>query len=411
MVYQISGFSCLPLHSQVPRSSDSYYLMYSDRRGDMKRLIQCGMVISSLLIACGEPGSIDPSTADSCTDTLTLSVSDTLGIMFGDSIYVFGTIAQAGFDRDGNIIVLDGLKAQMSIFSPSGELLRTVGRKGSGPGEFQYPYSYALLNDGSLIIGDWAGAATVFFDSTFEFSDQLLGYSPVSPQFPVAGPGDSYIAWALKLGSNVEEYEGISFIGLYTEGLDPDLIYESWPLIIIEYMVDDELNRDVDAYQVFFDSDSQGILFAAVSDDSTYRIDGYNLDGTSFLVYEQEWERIEKTEKELEEDVYIESLSRRGDDGSSSVNRTEIQDIYPWHNAIGALEIDDENYIWIGLAYTSTPTFNIYDSSGELFKVVTIPELEGVRGLRYSFRNGMLAYDYAPLDYPKVYLLELSGLD
>ncbi len=27
-------------------------------------------------------------------------------------------------------------------------------------------------------------------------------------------------------------------------------------------------------------------------------------------------------------------------------------------------------------------------------------------GLRFCFQGGYLAYDYAPLDYPKVYLLD-----
>lgn len=37
--------------------------------------------------------------------------------------------------------------------------------------------------------------------------------------------------------------------------------------------------------------------------------------------------------------------------------------------------------------------------------IVSIPDLDGVRGLEFPLRNGLLAYDSAPDDYPKVYLL------
>ncbi len=50
-------------------------------------------------------------------------------------------------DVDGNIYVLDYLLAQIIVLSPTGERLRTIGRKGKGPGEFQLPRSFTLSGD------------------------------------------------------------------------------------------------------------------------------------------------------------------------------------------------------------------------------------------------------------------------
>ena len=40
-------------------------------------------------------------------------------------------------DADGNVYLLDGQISEIQVFDPEGELLRTIGRQGEGPGEFQ----------------------------------------------------------------------------------------------------------------------------------------------------------------------------------------------------------------------------------------------------------------------------------
>ncbi len=107
----------------------------------------------------------------------------------------------------------------------------------------------------------------------------------------------------------------------------------------------------------------------------------------------------------MAEGMLNEGLSR-SDEGSTTVRREEIEDVDPFHLAIGTLSTDWNGNVWVGQGYTSIPTFEVYDEAGALLKVVTIPDLEGVRGLRFCFLNGMLAYDYAPIDYPKIYLLD-----
>ena len=55
-------------------------------------------------------------------------------------------------DCEQNILVSDwGLHA-IKIFSNSGELLHSIGRKGNGKGEFIYPYGIAISNSGILFV-------------------------------------------------------------------------------------------------------------------------------------------------------------------------------------------------------------------------------------------------------------------
>ena len=54
-----------------------------------------------------------------------------------DDEILFGTIAEFLHDDDGNIYLLDGQLSEIQVFDRGGEWLRTVGRQGEGPGEFQ----------------------------------------------------------------------------------------------------------------------------------------------------------------------------------------------------------------------------------------------------------------------------------
>lgn len=53
-----------------------------------------------------------------------------------DEDVMFGVISQFLHDDAANIYLLDGQLSEVLVFSPDGELLRTLGRAGEGPGEF-----------------------------------------------------------------------------------------------------------------------------------------------------------------------------------------------------------------------------------------------------------------------------------
>lgn len=56
----------------------------------------------------------------------------------------FGKIQSFTVDDSGSIYVLDRMNYNIKVFDPSGRCLRTFGRQGQGPGEFEYPYSLSI---------------------------------------------------------------------------------------------------------------------------------------------------------------------------------------------------------------------------------------------------------------------------
>jgi len=67
---------------------------------------------------------------------------------------------------NGSFVVVDGMQHNAKVFDGSGRLLLTIGRSGSGPGEFRNPCAAVTVADGSLAILDCLLMRVSFFDST-----------------------------------------------------------------------------------------------------------------------------------------------------------------------------------------------------------------------------------------------------
>jgi len=74
---------------------------------------------------------------------LVLRVGETMGALE----YTFGFVADVAFGPDSTIYVLDGMNAEVRVFDLDGKHLRTFGRKGQGPGEFQLPNRLAVSDE------------------------------------------------------------------------------------------------------------------------------------------------------------------------------------------------------------------------------------------------------------------------
>ena len=75
----------------------------------------------------------------------------------------FGPGLQASFDGTGNLVVLDVLENRIVVIGPDGRLVRSVGRKGEGPGEFRLIWALGVWRDGRIAVPDQRHAAIQVF--------------------------------------------------------------------------------------------------------------------------------------------------------------------------------------------------------------------------------------------------------
>jgi hypothetical protein len=76
----------------------------------------------------------------------------------GEGEYLFSEIrspwATVAVDKQDRIYVLDVRERHVLVFDNTGKLLKTIGRRGQGPGEFQYPHKILISAQDEIIVED-----------------------------------------------------------------------------------------------------------------------------------------------------------------------------------------------------------------------------------------------------------------
>ena len=74
-------------------------------------------------------------------------------------------------DDDGNLFVSDWTNARVQMYDQNGKFVRTIGRKGQGPGEFRYPGRLQIDGSGRLCVFDMR--AIQIFDKAGRFVEKI----------------------------------------------------------------------------------------------------------------------------------------------------------------------------------------------------------------------------------------------
>jgi len=77
-----------------------------------------------------------------------------IGELDGGESEVFGNIADAVIDRTGNVLILDDRLVAVRAFTQAGKHRVSLGRAGSGPGEFREPHALAVTGGGDVFVAD-----------------------------------------------------------------------------------------------------------------------------------------------------------------------------------------------------------------------------------------------------------------
>ena len=137
------------------------------------RLFSASTVLTAcvaVFLSCG--GQAPPEDVSSTIPVDTLVPVDSIGIMMGESCYMFGTVFDFSPLPMGGAAILDMLTGKVSIFDEAGEYEFSFGGRGEGPGEFQYPVRFARLGSGLMLVAEMLRAPVSVFTETGEFIDR-----------------------------------------------------------------------------------------------------------------------------------------------------------------------------------------------------------------------------------------------
>lgn len=120
-------------------------------------------------------------------------------------------------NKNGYIFVPDVTEYSIKIFDENGKYIKAVGRKGQGPGEFQYISHIDFLSNGKMIVVDSNGRRYSIFNKDWEF-ERLFGFNESAIVMKILAIGDSTII--LESGYRKLDPEPKSYLSVLSFGFD-----------------------------------------------------------------------------------------------------------------------------------------------------------------------------------------------
>ena len=109
-----------------------------------------------------------------------------IGSLRGEEWEQFGDVQRVMFDGAGRLYVFDDQAERIFVVGADGALIREIGRKGEGPGEFRNPADVVALEDGRVVVADMGHRAYHIFDANGDF-ERMVRFGG-DPTYTVIGP-------------------------------------------------------------------------------------------------------------------------------------------------------------------------------------------------------------------------------
>ncbi len=376
----------------------------------MKKKVVLLPALAVILAACG-PGnpSAEPGEtvigADLPEVDVWLSITDSIGLELGDSNLVFGMPATAAWMPGERIAVMDMQKCRASIFSRDGGFITSVGRQGSGPGEFLLPSWLSVTESGGLMVSDAMAGRLDLFDSTLTYSGSMGGFFPSPPVITVPIGDTAFVGMKPDFEQNDQGmFMGYRVARWNTTGPEPEVIYLRNLTLLRDPTDMSTMTDDM----VIFAASPDGRVYTTVFSTEKYGFSAWNPDGTPLFTVSEPFERVGKNPEEMEtERRFVQDRMRQGGAPDFMVDSYEPS---RYRYAITSLAIAPDGTLWVGLGTYNHPVFRVYDAStGEYLYTAALENPETPRDLTVTMnRWGFTAMDQMSGDWPRVYLLEIS---
>ncbi len=336
---------------------------------------------------------------------LWLTITDSIGVDYGDTNLVFGMLAVAVRIPEDRVAIMDIQKAKVSIFHNDGSFINTVGRQGSGPGEFLQPSWFSVTPSGGFVVSDYMAKKLIFYNSDLVYTGSMGSFFPSPPDRTLFLNDSMFVGTEIDYEMNDQGILAGFVVALWdTDSLEPEVFY------FRDLALLDPANPfNSEATQPISTISPEGMVYTSVQSTDEYVIHGWNTDGSQLFTISESYTRVPKTQEEIN----YERETTRG-----FMSRAGIPDSWldsfepePFHYAISSLGIAPDGNLWVGLGYYSHPVFSVYDPhSGEYLFTAALECPENKRKLSVIMnRWGFTALAPMPDSWPRVYLLEIEN--
>lgn len=104
--------------------------------------------------------------------------------------YIFSQIRSIAVDEKERIYVLDTKEAHVKVFDKNGDYIKTMGKKGQGPGEMSLPFSICITTQNEMVVQDLDNRRIMFYSLDGNFIKSLSSAKIVIVGFNIDSSGN-----------------------------------------------------------------------------------------------------------------------------------------------------------------------------------------------------------------------------
>jgi hypothetical protein len=297
-----------------------------------------------------------------------------IGAREGDDSATFATVVDVTFDPLGRVWVADAQQHRITVFDSQGHSVRSIGRRGSGPGEFGGIAGMAWAPDGRLWVLDDANARFAVYDT----AGALVATHPRNSMMttsPWPGRFDSHGRLYDVTGTIQADGSIRTAVVRHDSAGQPRDTFQlpAFRTEDFEITRGDAHNRRVTRVTVPFTGrqiwavDPLGDVW--VANTARYRIERYAFDGNVRAVVERPDPRVPVSRKER--DRIVQSFA----DFTRQGGRIDVSRIPDHHPPLAGFLFDDAGRLWaIPMTKRGEPrALDVMEADGTYLGRVTLP--------------------------------------
>ena len=366
----------------------------------LNRLFAVSIWLPLILLACEDSPRREFVSED--ITRYVLSVTDSIGVESGDSHSAFGSVYSVENGCQGNVFVLDVCDNTVKEFDRNGQFLRSYGGAGSGPLELSMPGYFTVTSDNNLYVIDSGQFVEYYPDGTLLRRGELGQNENIQSVEPLSR------GRILGILSEYDIRENRQFI-VNRIAIWQDTLPETTKTYLFEREYElspgDVMNSitRIDYFPILF-AGSENLICIAPDPVNLPVLYRFTSTGSPVDTIQLPYERVLKTQQELiDEKLFIEHAVYTNSFGNVSINWTPE----PFRPLVRSLGFDSMGVLWVQRGDSTTPTFDLINSDGE---IVASAELEGRENTLYWLFEidpaGIIAFDQDPVDYQRVFLMD-----
>jgi hypothetical protein len=293
---------------------------------------------------------------------------------------LLGRITDVITDTEGNAYLLDGNLSDIHVVDTSGEILRTIGGEGDGPGEIRNASELSFMPNGDIGVMEMMPGKIVVMDpfgeprDSFRPADENGGHGMMLPQHFAA---DEHGVILGHVSTNFGHDGVVTEFMLGRYSLDGTLIKalaehrEEQSGGNVSLSLGDGEDDFAADWVVCHDGRVVGYRYAY-----DYELQVYGPDGNPVMLVRREYETLRKPEAELAAD------KRRAEENNSRFSGVTIE-VEERSRDISAVHARPDGHLWVATSEGarnrtegSLEVFDVYDESGHFVNTVNVTGVE-----------------------------------